>query len=402
MAVNKEEFYQKYVESIRAAYPDTGTVMSRVPCYDYDDFMVLTSGLEFDSEIKGLYESYEGSEIDIKHQYDGETFIIRDENKSMHLGRSIYDHYYNHKPGGFRMFEKTDDGFYQFNFGLYDIVGNDHLEFKGTNSCTIRYVPNYRLESVARKYDLSVEEIKDKMLLGIGYSIGYDQIEFKRADVKKDDMFMFFNSVYKNGIAKYYREGELRFTDEDRIAFEEQAEALKNDEFVSEVSERNMKDLSLTEKRNFLASLVEAGIELTDEQQNTFNLLNKLEEYKSRFAEREERQREARERVSAENAEKEAWWNDPENPSNKREEQVNSLLETADKHVILLDAFEKTGMKGMLSEQQLNELEKSKEFSRMMNEVSSNGNSSEYGMDTGVREWYQEHYGGLESGGKGK
>ena len=397
MPVKKEEFYKKYVESISSAYPYNGAVMRRVPCYDYDDFIALTSGLEFDSELRGLYEPCEGSEIGVKHQYDGDSLIIRNERKSMHLGKSIYDHHYDNKPGGFRMFEKIDDGFYQFDFGLYDIVGNDHLEFSGTNSCTIRYVPNYRLESEAKKYNLTIDEIKDKMLLGIGYSIWYDQTSFTRADVKKDDMFMFFNSVYRNGVAKYYREGKLKFTDEDRIAFEEEAEALKRDELF-ELSESDMGALSLTERREFLTSLVEAGIELTDEQQNTFNLLNKLDEYKSRFEEREARQREARERVSAENSEKEAWWNDPENPSNIREEQVSSLLDTADKHVILLDTFEKTGMKGMLSKEQLDELEKSREFSKMMEEAEKTNNDQ--GMSPEVRSWYQEHYGSMERGGK--
>lgn len=272
-----------------------------------------------------------------------------------------------------------------FNFNMYD-EKDGHLEIP-EGHCWIMYFPNHKLESVAQKYSLSLDELKNKMLIGTSYDVALEMIDFRYLDLGEKDLMMLFNVIYKKGLSEFYKNMELGLTSEDVNSF------------VADKSQN--RDTSFSELWQLYRQIKASGGKLTEEQEEKLELFKRFEEYKSHSVDREDRQKHAREVVSQINAQKDEWLNNPNNPSNKRKEQLGKLLEESGKHAALLDTVRKKLMEDFLYDEQLDKLEKSSEFMRMMNEVSSIDKNSE-SMSDEIRNWYQEYYGGLEDSGKSK
>ena len=163
-------------------------------------------------------------------------------------------------------------------------------------------------------------------------------------------------------------------------------------------------EMSVEEKRGILVDadtpeiitklmqIREYGIELSPEQEKIIRTYEKLHskefrEFQANREERERRQQEVREEIVRRNEEKEAWWSNPENPSNVREKEFSHMK----KQISALEGVQSIDA-SLLSDSQNEMISTGKEFFELKEMFDSEEHVADTGMSNEAREWYQEHY----------
>lgn len=230
----------------------------------------------------------------------------------------------------------------------------------------------------------------------------------KALALAEEDIAKIANKIYRNGMP-YLHEifkngGTLEMTEEDRKYYVEDKESIHTiqsmnsseskvdvtTENVSGVYERSTNTNSEVVEK--LLTLRDMGIELSPEQTAMVSLHEKLnsdkfQQYKDNSEARKERQREVRNEIALENERKENWYNSPENPSNKRIEELKHMKRQIQGLETLRDIDA-----DLLSDEQNDLVEKGNVFFEMMEEAQSQGHDVDTGMSPEIRSWYQEHY----------
>ena len=132
------------------------------------------------------------------------------------------------------------------------------------------------------------------------------------------------------------------------------------------------------------------GIELSESQERTLQIYEKLNsekfrEFKAQAQERARKQEERRKAVQEENARKEEWLNSADNPINMR---LAELKKTRNQ-VTALEGIKDAGLIVPDQEQKLDNLS---EFLEMFEKTSQEQHEVDTGMSDESRAWYQEHY----------
>ena len=132
------------------------------------------------------------------------------------------------------------------------------------------------------------------------------------------------------------------------------------------------------------------GIELSESQERTLQIYEKLNsekfrEFKAQAQERARKQEERRKAVREENARKEEWLNSADNPINMR---LAELKKTRNQ-VTALEGIKDAGLIVPDQEQKLDNLS---EFLEMFEKTSQEQHEVDTGMSDESRAWYQEHY----------
>ncbi len=206
---------------------------------------------------------------------------------------------------------------------------------------------------------------------------------------------LFYQSIYDFGIERIY-------SNEYILAKLEEDAKQASIEIEKETPKEEDLDKNILRFQELLTQLDSMGIEPTPEQMQQLEVSKRFKLFKENSAKREESQRLERERIAEDNERKEAWWSSPENPSNIHHEEIMKALEQAEKESQVLDNINETGMRSFLSAEQINSLEESKEFERMMQEATNTTNNLDNSMSPEIRSWYQNHYGTLEAPYEGK
>ena len=195
--------------------------------------------------------------------------------------------------------------------------------------------------------------------------------------------------------------GKLEITDEDRKKYEltgKEKEAIQNVQMSTQFEKKNAQILreNSNEQTNEIVDqlilLRSSGIELTEEQRVKIELHEKLnsekfQQYKEHSQVRKEHQEEVRNKIAVENERKEKWHNSPENPTNKRIEELKKLK----KQIQVLEQLSKID-DSLLSKEQRELLENGKIFFKMLNTNKSLEHEVDTGMNPEIRSWYQDYY----------
>ena len=166
----------------------------------------------------------------------------------------------------------------------------------------------------------------------------------------------------------------------------QQLESGKKDKLSTISSEKKNK---IVEK---LILLRDTGCELTEEQQTIIELYEKLnsekfQQYKKESQTRKARQEEVRNKIAVENEKKENWYNSPDNPTNKRIEELKHIK----KQIQALESLSKID-DSLLSTEQRELIEHGKIFFDMLNTTQSLEHEVDTGMNPEIRSWYQDFY----------
>lgn len=223
--------------------------------------------------------------------------------------------------------------------------------------------------------------------------------------IEEQDLPKFVNKIYRTGLQNISEMikngGKLEITDEDRKKYEltgKEKEAIQNVQMSTQFEKKN--DQILRENSNEqtneivdqLILLRSSGIELTEEQRVKIELHEKLnsekfQQYKEHSQVRKEHQEEVRNKIAVENERKEKWHNSPENPTNKRIEELKKLK----KQIQVLEQLSKID-DSLLSKEQRELLENGKIFFKMLNTNKSLEHEVDTGMNPEIRSWYQDYY----------
>ena len=233
-------------------------------------------------------------------------------------------------------------------FGLEDYVGLAGKKY----TCNMYYYPDSPFFEVGINYPFLLVPEQNVVCRG------------KEIDVADEDVAIFANKIYKEGLPHVFdvlkNGGSIEITDEDRQHYQ------FSEEFIE--PEIEVLDLDSPVDTDGIDSL-------------------KFQQFKAEKELREERQRELRTMISAENERKENWFNSPENPTNKRIEELNQMR----KKIQGLDNLYNIDS-SILTDEQIEYLEKGKIFFDMFEKAESEEHEIDSGMSDEMRYWYQEHY----------
>ena len=240
---------------------------------------------------------------------------------------------------------------------------------------------------------------------------------------EKSDILKIFTKLFNTGLTSFiynpiYQYGSLEIEDTERATYDlsdaEQAllsttqrldttyEARKKEEAQETVQlekEETKEQEPLFEfQEEELPLAIQAlynakanGIELSESQERTLQIYEKLNsekfrEFKAQAQERARKQEERRKAVQEENARKEEWLNSADNPINMR---LAELKKTRNQ-VTALEGIKEAGLIVPNQEQKLDNLS---EFLEMFEKASQEQHEVDTGMSDESRAWYQGHYG---------
>lgn len=279
--------------------------------------------------------------------------------------------------GAMDMVQTTEDGLYWFRL-FENLDENSKTNFH----CELSYYPSEDMSISGRGFKLvSGEENWNAWMIR-------QFIPIKNGDLVEEDIAMFANKIYRNGLPYLHelsKNGEiLEITDEDRIYYDDVKHV---DEPVTEM------DFVIEQ----LSALEDMGFELSPEQKNLVDIYEKLhsekfQQFKADREGREARQQEVRQAISVENERKEEWFNSKDNPSNKRIEELKYMR----RQIQGLESLREIAPE-LLSDYQNNLVEKGNVFFEMFERSKEEKHEVDTGMSSEIREWYQEHYASEEN-----
>lgn len=219
--------------------------------------------------------------------------------------------------------------------------------------------------------------------------------------IKTEDVFKLCNILFHADVTKIYDSiHSSRKSEFPSIAKQLIIEA-ENKEKKIETMHNLFSDTSLgvlgdkvEEIFNILVGLKSKGIELSSEQEDFVEkydkmkqLEEKIEEYRDRKPQIEEKQRLRREKIASENERKYAWWLNPNNPSNLHRNELDKKIAEAESEIRELEEIQSFGFQLTFHQEHL--LKGNKLF---IQNATSKDRDVTQNMEQQVVEWYRDEY----------
>ncbi len=297
--------------------------------------------------------------------------------------------------GAIYMVQTCSEGLYSFT-----LFENKSASSENMFNCQLFYYPSKDLSTSGRGFKIvSDDESWNAYMIR-------QMIYVPQKNLVEEDIAKIANKIYRNGLPHLHQmaiNGDVfEITSEDRAYYDEiekvlQTESIDLNEIGNEVavdstasnSEIDSKMDAVVEKLRILKDM---GFELSVEQSHLVDTYEKLhsdefQQFKANREARELRQQEIRDGITLENERKEMWFNSPENPSNKRIQELRCMRKQIQGLADLRDIAP-----DLLSDYQNNLVEKGSIFFEMLDGSQSEKHEVDTGMSSEIREWYQEHY----------
>lgn len=378
-----------------------------------------------------------GGKNGICFSYDSITITSYDKTATLWNPMFIYKNLEEKKQHGsndsvmphfFHMIEATEDGCYFLYLSQSEPDQNYFKFYSNADIIDCGYITN-RAEQVegvkfylAHGCNIYYEAIGQGLKERFGeLRNGKHPLPSISCDLK--DFNILANKIYRKGlpyVANLAKRGwNLEITDDDRKLFEETYEVSQENDLINkkETSAKDRTDISnLEEAIIALKDLNSMGVELTDSQRELVTAYDRLigklnsqkfmwyyeklnsnefQQYKDSAQDREERLQTVREDIASKEEAKKEWYESPENPSNMRETQIQTLSNQ-------LNTLNKVSEFMPLADFQEESRKELETFFDMKEQADEEDHTLDSAMSESVRTWYQDEYGKQETCGKTK
>lgn len=331
------------------------------------DIMELTKGIVFDGDIIG-YLPQEPTKSFTYPFIDRNIIYINTPSGCMSIFAGSPSCY------SFTIYKETSKGNYQITIDCSNSIGQ-----------------NLDMDITTQKNDEEKYRIRFSPYMSSEpscYLISSDDL------IKIEDVFKLCNILFHADVTKIYDSIHSSYKSEFPSIAKQLIIEAENKEKNIETMPNLFSDTSLglsgdnvEEIFNILVRLKSRGIQLSSEQEDFVKKYNKIEEYRDRKPQIEEKQRLLREKIASENERKYAWWLNPNNPSNLHRNELDKKIAEAESEIRELEEIQRFGFQLTFHQEHL--LKGNKLF---IQNATSEDRDVTQNMQQQVVEWYQDEY----------